>query len=83
MGSRPRQVDVDGLVSDRQMESRQSWWIGGWMCWTDGWTGGLDVISIKIDKMMGNGAGSGTGASRWVGCLASRWWRAMAAPGGW
>ncbi len=41
MGSRPRQMEVDRLVSDGWMESGQSWWIGGWICvrWTDGWIG--------------------------------------------
>ena len=32
MGSRPRQTEVDGLVSDGWMESGWSWWIGGQIC---------------------------------------------------
>ena len=81
MGSRPRQADVDGLVSDGRTDGRIC--VGQTDRQTDGQMGGLDVISINIDKTMGKGAGSGTGASGWVGYLANRWWRVMAAPGGW
>ena len=50
VGSRPKQADVDGLVSDGQMESGRSWWVGGRICVrrTDGRIG-CD-INKKIDK---------------------------------
>jgi len=70
VGSRPRQADVDGLVSDRQMESGRSWWIGGWMCQTDGWTDGRMGMETQTD-------GYGVGArqiriEKWVGWQTNR-----------
>src|SRR5258708_5536346 len=52
------------------MESGRSWWIGGWMCQTDGWTDGRMGMETQTD-------GYGVGArqiriEKWVGWQTNR-----------